>query len=81
MKINVDIYNNELDAMEDLIVAWNLCDKHNGQLKASDKQLWNYTQTCPECKEMNKKLRGKALHLWSKLCSAYDKTKGKRKKN
>jgi len=36
VKLTVEISNKELDALEDLSVAWNLCDKHNATHNASE---------------------------------------------
>ncbi len=75
VKISVEISNPELDAIEDLAVAWNLCKKHNASWKASEDDRWRFTQTCKKCMRINKKLRSKVLHAWSKLVTAYEKTR------
>jgi|GEM_PF-2704745 len=73
MRIILDVSKNELNALEDQAVCWNLCPKHNRILGASDVELYEFTQECRKCKAMNKELRGKVLQLWSKLCTAYEK--------
>ncbi len=73
VKLTVEVSNKELDALEDLIVAWNLCKKHNATIDSDEDDRWRFTQTCPECIAINRLLRSKALHLWSKLVTAYDK--------
>ena len=78
VKLTVEVSNLELDALEDVIVAWNLCKKHNAEIDASEDDRWHFTQTCPKCIKNNRILRSKALHLWSKLVTTYLKH---RKKN
>ena len=71
VRLIVKVSKNELDGLEDLIVAWNLCKKHNAIIAASDDEYWKFTQTCKACQKINKDIRNKSLHLWSKLVSAY----------
>ena len=77
MRISVDVTNPELDAMVDLILCWNLCDRHKKKTlrKTKEAQIWQWTQTCKACIEINKQLRKKTRHLWSKLIDAYLNTK------
>ncbi len=77
VRLQADVSNRELDALEDLAVVWNLCEKHNAAIEASEDDRWRFTQTCPKCKEINKKLSSKVLHLWSKLVTAYEKSRKK----
>lgn len=70
-KLTAEVSKKELDALEDLIVAWNLCKKHNVIINASDGDYWKFTQTCKACKKINKEIRNKNLHLWSKLVDSY----------
>lgn len=80
VKLIVDVTNKELDDLEDLIVAWNLCDKHKAQWNASEEDYFKFTQTCKKCIKINKIIHGRTLHLWSKLVTAYEKaTKNGRK--
>jgi len=78
VKVTVEVTNKELDAMEDLAVAWNLCDKHKRIHNASEEQNFKFTQTCKKCVKINKEVRGKTLHLWSKLVTGYLKASKKR---
>ena len=82
VEVKVNITNKELDALEDVIVCWNLCKKHNAVHDATEEEMFAFTQNCKKCEKLNKELRGKALHLWSKLVTAYLKygKKGKPKK-
>ncbi len=74
MKIkNVEITNPELDALEDLIVAWNLCKEHNALCEnKSDVEIYKMQDSCKACQREVKKIRNKSLHLWSKLVHAYE---------
>lgn len=76
--VRVEVSNKELDALEDLAVSWNLCDKHNSRLDAGEDDRWRFTQKCEKCVALNKKIRSNVLHLWSKLANAYDKSVRKR---
>lgn len=79
VKVSLEVTNPELDALEDSIVAWNLCKKHNAKTDATEDDRWKFTQTCKACIQINKKIRNKSLHLWSKLVTAYiESTKRKR---
>ena len=71
VEIKVNVTNKELDALEDLIVCWNLCDKHKKVINATEEERFAFTQNCKKCEKINKELRGKSLHLWSKLVTAY----------
>ena len=79
VKLIADVSNKELDSLEDLAVVWNLCEKHNAKINASENDRWRFTQTCPKCVSINKKLRSKVLHLWSKLVTAYLKSRRARR--
>lgn len=79
VKIKADVTSKELNAMEDLTVCWNLCDKHKSLLNVSEEELFGFTQNCRKCAKINKELRNKTLHLWSKLVTAY--LKSTKKKN
>ncbi len=73
VKVTVEVTNKELDVMEDLAVAWNLCNKHKIVHDASEEENFRFTQTCKKCVKINKEIRGKTLHLWSKLVTGYIK--------
>ena len=73
-KITLQITQKELDGLENLSIAWNLCDKHKTALNASEEDYFHFTQTCKKCKKINKEISITNLHLWSKLVTAYLKT-------
>lgn len=74
MKIkNLEVSNPELDALEDLAVAWNLCKKHNAQtMDKSDLEIYKMQHNCKACQKEVKIIRSRCLHLWSKLIHAYE---------
>lgn len=75
VKVTVNVTNPELDALEDLAVCWNLCNKHNSQtLGRTEEEIFAFTQNCKKCGEINRKLRKTCLHLWCKLVDAYLKS-------
>lgn len=73
-KVTAEITNKELDAMEDLAVAWNLCNKHKAMLGATEEDNFRFTQECKKCLKINKEISGTTLHLWAKLVTACQKT-------
>lgn len=81
MKVLLDVSFRELDALEDLVTVWTLCKKHNVRYPITENQRWNFTQTCKKCIKLNKEIRNKSLHLWSKLMTAYLKSSDNRIRN
>ena len=79
MRISVDVINPELDALEDKLMCWNLCDKHKSL--PSEEEMYKASITCKKCRDIDRKLHNKALHLWSKLVTAYLKARDEKKKN
>ena len=77
-RITISVTNKELDAFEDLATAWNLCNKHNAAINASEEDLFRFTRKCGKCVENNKKIKRKALRLWRKMVIAYDKKRKRR---
>lgn len=71
VELKVKVSKSELDALEDFIVAWNLCKKHNATINATEDEYWKFTQTCKACEKINKEIRNKSLHLWSRLVTSY----------
>lgn len=78
MKVTLDVTNKELDALENLTVTWNLCKKHNAIINASEEKYFRFTQNCKKCAEINREIRHKTLHLWSKMMTAYLKSTKKK---
>ena len=81
VKVTLEVTNKELDKLEDFIVAWNLCKKHNSIHGATDEEHYRFTQECKQCRKINKEIRNSSLHLWSKLVSAYEKARKDRRRN
>ncbi len=71
VKIIANVTNKELDALENQTLCWNLCKKHRAVLDASEKEMFEITQTCKKCLKINRELTNTNLHLWSKLVTAY----------
>ncbi|MBI4214719.1 hypothetical protein HY546_01870 [archaeon] len=72
VKITINVSNKELDNLEDFIVCWNLCRKHNAT-DASEEEQFRFTQTCRNCARINSNMKRKAIDLWIKLVKAYEK--------
>lgn len=70
---NVEITNPELDAVEDLIVAWTLCKKHTCQTTGkSQVEIYKMQYSCKQCQKEVNKIKNRSLHLWKKLVHAYE---------
>lgn len=70
----VDVTNPELDALEDVLVSWNLCSGHLNRVVGADPEqiaAWQYG--CKKCLRVHRALVDRSLKLWSKLCRAYDR--------
>ena len=78
VKITVEVTNKELNALENLTISWNLCKKHKSIINASEEEYFKFTQNCKKCAEINKEIRNKTLHLWSKMVTAYLKSTKKK---
>ena len=78
VRITINITNPELNALEDFIVAWNLCNKHTAILNSSEEDNFRFTKKCKKCIRKNKKIRHQTLHLWRKMVIAYDKKRKRR---
>ena len=74
MKLTVDVTNPELDALEDVLTAWNLCPSHTQATSGvSYRRIAAWQYGCPRCKRLLDTRVDKSLKMWSKLCSAYDR--------
>lgn len=78
VKTTINVTNNELNALENLTVAWNLCKKHNTIINANEEEYFRFTQNCKKCVEINREIRHKTLHLWSKMVTSYLKATKKK---
>ena len=72
-KVTIYVTNGELEALEDALVAWNLCKKHNSMINASEVELFKAQQTCMACIQADRAVRRKAVGVMSKLFRAHDK--------
>lgn len=71
--IDIEVTNPELDALEDLAVAWILCKKYNAQtLNKNEVEIYKIQNSCKACQKEVKIRRSRSLHLWSKLVHAYE---------
>ena len=70
MKITVNITQPELNAIEDIAVCWNLCDKH--KKLDSEIEMFKASNECKDCIEIQRKLTSKAMNAWSKMVHAYN---------
>ena len=74
-RISVEVTNPELDALEDVLTVWLLCDRHKARgVKATQVQIAGWQRGCKKCNETDQKECKRALRLWSKLAGQYDKS-------
>jgi len=71
VKVTISVTEKELNTLEDYITCFQVCDKHK-QIMDEDK-LVMVSHKCKACIEVKRKHYRVALHLWNKLCTAYDK--------
>lgn len=63
----------ELDALEDVLTVWLLCDHHVLRSeKAGPVQIAGWQYGCKKCYAMLQRRNRRALQLWSKLVRQYD---------
>lgn len=74
-RISVIVTNPELDALEDVLTVWLLCDRHMVRsAKATPVQIAGWQRGCKKCFAIYQKENRRALQLWSKLVEQYDHT-------
>lgn len=71
--VQLDISNKEIDTMEDFIMVWNLCSKHNAAHVEDEVEYFKFTRNCHECKQINEALKKATFKIWVKLVNAYEK--------
>ena len=74
-KVSIYVSTSALEALEDALIAWNLCNKHKMLFKKSDTDLYKIQCNCKSCRRIDKAVRKKAIGVMSKLFLAYDKDK------
>jgi glucosamine 6-phosphate synthetase-like amidotransferase/phosphosugar isomerase protein len=73
MKITLNVTEKELDMLEEYITCWLLCNKHKKEyLHSSDEEIYQIQHSCKACMKIRMKNYRNALHLWSRLCDAYE---------
>lgn len=78
--VTISVSNNELEALEDSLIAWNLCKKHKAQVwtlqtgQKSEQQIFKMQDECKACQRYNKRVQRQAWKVLSKLFTAWDKT-------
>jgi len=75
MRIEVDITDKELNALEDILICWNLCPKH--KKCKTEKEMAIATVECKNCIKEYEKLHKLAWAAEAKLWMAYLKKVGK----
>ncbi|MEK6981616.1 MAG: hypothetical protein AABX38_01680 [Candidatus Micrarchaeota archaeon] len=80
VNLMVEVTNPELNATEDLITAWTLCNAHLVKRAKDEAELFSWQNSCKSCQKEKKKIRDRSLKLWGKLVRAYDSPKRKKHK-
>ena len=76
--VSITVSNAELDALEDSLVAWNLCKKHKAlawtpeHRQKSEQEIFKMQDECEECQRYNGRLHKRAWKVLSRLFEAYD---------
>ena len=71
----MQVTNPELDALEDILTAWLLCDRHMVRsANATPVQIAGWQRGCKKCYAIYQRENRRALRLWSKLVEQYDKS-------
>ncbi len=76
-RVTITVSDSELDALEDSLIVWNLCKKHNamtfdfqtGKAKTSQ-EIFKMQDECTACRRQKKLVFGKAWSVNSKLFKA-----------
>lgn len=71
--VRIKVSEAEPNALDDILLVWNLCKKHNAMINATERQYAIAQATCPDCQKEHKKIFKKAWAVESKLWKAYDK--------
>lgn len=80
-KITITVSDNELLALEDALIVWTLCKKHNKQIwdeeegrNKTEQEIFKMQYECETCKRKNKLVHKKAWQVASRLFKVWDKT-------
>ena len=74
--VKIKVSGSELDALEDCIVAWNLCNKHKKLVwtpehgDKSEQEIFKMQDECAACKRYNGKMHKMAWRVSSRLFNA-----------
>lgn len=80
-RITITVSDNELLALEDALIVWNLCKKHNMQTwndkerrNKTEQEIFKMQDECKACKRKNRLVHRKAWRVASRLFGVWDKT-------
>ncbi|MDE1870431.1 MAG: hypothetical protein KGH71_05645 [Candidatus Micrarchaeota archaeon] len=82
-RITVTVSDNELRALEDSLLVWNLCKKHNSIIfdhtknrTLTEQEIFKMQDECESCKKCNRRIHRKAWAIACRLFVVWDKKKG-----
>ncbi len=80
-KITVTVSDSELLALEDSLMVWTLCKKHNAMTwnvktgkPSTEQEIFKMQDECKACKAKNRLVHRKAWRVACKLFRAWDKS-------
>ena len=76
-RVTITVSDSELDALEDSLIIWNLCKKHNamtfdfenGKARTSQ-EIFKMQDECEACQRQKKRVFGKAWSVTGRLFEA-----------
>lgn len=79
-RVTIKISLDELEALEDTLVCWNLCKKHKTMMVntktgrvLSSTEIFKMKEECKNCTKYEKQLRRKSIGIMGKLFSEFEK--------
>ncbi len=82
-KVQISVSEDGLEALEDVLVAWNLCRKHKAKAfdfkagrELTEQEIFKMQNECKNCIKYNRQLRRKAIGVMGKLFRSFDRQYG-----
>ena len=77
-RITINVSDRELEALEDSLMAWNLCKRHKALTwtpehgEKSEQEIFKMQNECEACKRYNNRLHRQAWQIASRLFRVWD---------
>ena len=76
-RVTITVSDSELDALENSLIVWNLCKKHNAMTfnfktgkSMTDQEIFKMQDGCEACQRQKKRVFGKAWSVMDRLFEA-----------